>query len=544
MTNENALSLDEFMNNNGAAKNTTAENPAAPSNIPNTIMQNVSNNDLSKMTPVNPAELFANSPKREAPADPLMQALDSAVEREKNSISERINAIGDMQYKEFVEEQERKEQAALDEEDKFALGDNYVAGPTVRAEEYTGLEEGTNEISNTNKNENYPIEEPKKNYVYHNSDNDNDLADMADLPEVDDEDFEEDPLFIDDEDRKKKNSKILDGLKQDIKDRISPIKKKKFDLSTFTIAQKPMNAQKVMKLAVQVHKNTADWVLASSKRPISVSGLSGPEILKLNPDNSNRNRLNTFKDMYHVIYDHIIDGNKPEFETWLKQTKFIDLPHIYFAIYMATFGDSNFANYTCPKCKKVFIEDVKFSDMVSYKDDAIKEEIQKILKMDSTSPTSDSYTVDLKQVSDTYVFGLHSPSLWNIIIETASLSDQFIEKYTDLIDIVSFIDSIYVIDANNNQLIPVDTKPDANNQAKTSARRIKIFYDIIKTLNSEDYYSLRSMIADYEEDADAVTYKMPGAKCPDCGTEIPENTEIGPDAMLFTRHRLAAIGNM
>ena len=341
------------------------------------------------------------------------------------------------------------------------------------------------------------------------------------------------------------SNKLFEDLKTEVKQKITPIRNK-INLAAFTIAQKSQSAQKVMRLAVQPHRNIADWVMYSAERPISVTGLSGPEILKLNPENSGRNRLNTFRDMYRVIYDHVYDGNKPEFETWLKQVRFNDLQHIYFALYMATFGGSNFLSYSCPnkKCNKVFIKDVEFKDMVKYASDEAKQKVQSILKLDTTSPSNDTYPVDLVQISDSYVFGLRIPSVWNVIIETASLSDKFLEKHGDLIDIVAYIDSIYYIDTANNQLIPVDTKPDPNDQAKTSARRIKVFYDIIQQLSSEEYFNLGAAIKEYDNPGEQVTYMIPACTCPDCATEIPANDKISPDSMLFTRHQLAAIGNM
>ena len=367
------------------------------------------------------------------------------------------------------------------------------------------------------------------------------ILDHSSNEDLFDEEEESEPTDPDTAD----SEKILEDLKTEVKQKITPIRNK-IDLRAFTIAKKSESAQKVMRLATQTHRNVADWVMFTAERPISVTGLSGPEILKLNPDNSGRNRLNTFRDMYRVIYDHLYDANKPEFETWLKQVRFTDLQHIYFALYMATFGGSNFLSYSCPntKCNKVFIKDVEFKDMVKYADDNIKQKVQSILKLDSTSPSNDTYPVDLVQISDSYVFGLRAPSVWNVIIETASLSDKFLEKHGDLIDVVAYIDSIYYIDTANQRLVPIDTKPDPNDQAKTSARRIKVFYDIIQQLTSEEYFNLGAAIKEYDKPGEQLTYMIPACTCPDCATEIPANERVSPDAMLFTRHQLAAIGNM
>lgn len=512
--------------------------------------------DMSNMAPM---DIHSVLPKREKvnPFEASLYAdLDAAVAREKESITARQDELMQRQREEFEERAEQEAMAEQAKEDDFALngtpnakaddddlglygdepedGEEHVTFPNTSAPVRTTV---NTEVAPE------PVEEaPKTEVVIPKQTTVKNDKVVSILDMKDDGD-----LFDDEEAEAAKEeadvNNMLEDLKTAVKEKITPIRKS-LDLSKFTIAQKSISAQKVMKLAVQSHQNVADWIMFSANRPLSVTGLSGPEILKLNPENSSRNRLNTFRDMYRIIYDHVYDANKPEFETWLKQIRFVDVQHIYFALYMATFGGSNFVNYTCPKCNKVFVQDIKFEDMVSYASEETKEKVRSILKMDTTTPSNDTYPVDLVQISNNYVFGLRTPSVWNVIMETASLSDQFLEKHADLIDVVSYIDTIYIIDEETMSLVPVDTKPDPNDQAKTSARRIKVFYDVIRTLSSEDYYGLRAKINEYDENSNDVSYKIPACKCPECEAEIPENKDIAPDNMLFTRHQLAAIGNM
>lgn len=337
--------------------------------------------------------------------------------------------------------------------------------------------------------------------------------------------------------------KILENIKTQVKERVDTVRKS-IDLSKFTISKKAVSAQKVMKMAVRAHQTVADWMLYTANKPISVSGLSGSEILKLNPENTTRNRLNTFKDIYRIIFDHVIDANKPDFETWLKQTNFVDLQHIYFALYMATFGNSNFVNLECPKCKKIFIKDFKIEEMIEYANEEARAKVREILRNDTTTHKNDEYDVDIVQISNTYAFAVKTPSIWNVIIETASLSDKVLERYADLIDVVSYIDSIYIINESTSELVPIDYKIDPNDQAKTAARRVKAFYDVISSLSSEDYYHLRNVISNYDKSSNDVSYIIPATTCPDCRAEIPANKDITADGLVFTRHQLAAIGNM
>lgn len=515
-------------------------------------------------------------PKRQKTNDmeeSLFADLDAAVDRECESITERVEAIREAQREEVemkeaeveAEAQKKADAESVAQSIDFSNSDDEDFGLYDDDDDNASVEPAiTSHISamkaNTHSDE---ILEPITTNTHEVKDSikPSDIAEEEKEPIVariittektnildgvnDDDLFGDDDELAENEtsDSDKNSETMLEELKKEVKEKIT-LTKNALDLSKFTISKKSVNAQKAMKLAAQTRQSVADWTLLSAKRPISMTGLSGPEILKLNPENSSRNRLNTFRDMYRVIYEHVYDANKPEFETWLKQTRFVDLQHVYFALYMATFGGSNFVNYSCPHCNKVFIKDIKFEDMVVYADDETRQKVRDILKMDTTSPSNDEYPVDLFQISDSYAFGLRTPSIWNVIIETASLSDKFLERHADLIDIVSYIDGIYIIDKENGTLIPIDTKPDHNDQAKTSARRIKAYYDIISCLSSEDYYQLRSYISSYDEDAGKLNYQIPACTCPDCATEIPANTDITPDNMLFIRHQLAAIGNM
>lgn len=363
----------------------------------------------------------------------------------------------------------------------------------------------------------------------------------------DDDDNIDDEYDIDDTAEKSEEETIKE-LKSELETKL--VIKSKFDLSKFAIANKSITSEKANMIIANktiAVPNVADWMMYGAEKAISVSGLSGPEILKLNPANSTRNRLNTFKDIYRIIYDHIIDKSKPNYETWLKTTRFSDLAHIYFALYKATFANSNFITYECPnsKCKKMFIKEVNFDDMVSYANDEVKHNVEIFCKKDTNAPAKDFGESELFQISDNYAVALRHPSIWNVTIEVAALSDKFLEKYADMIDLISYIDNIYFIDSDHQMLVPINTKPVTNDLAKTSARRIATYIDnIINKFTSDEFFNLRGKVNEFDENNNAVTYKIPGATCPDCAEQIAETANIAPENLLFTRHQLAAIQSM
>ena len=169
------------------------------------------------------------------------------------------------------------------------------------------------------------------------------------------------------EEEKDERDKQFEQLQTELKKKVNPIKNK-IDLNSFKISKRPVTVSNALKSAAS-QIVVADWALFNRKRAITLSEFSGTEINKLNPENSLTNVMNTYKDIYKLIYDHVIDANKPKnMEEWLKTIYYKDRDHLYFAIYKASFARSNYIPYECTECKHVFVtEDIKIEDMVKYK---------------------------------------------------------------------------------------------------------------------------------------------------------------------------------
>ena len=346
----------------------------------------------------------------------------------------------------------------------------------------------------------------------------------------------ESELNVDVADNSANEEAMLNELRSAVKQNIPSIKNK-INLRNFKISDTPISAAKVSAFSI-ADVNQADWVLPNAERVVTVRGLSGPELFSMNPQNSNKSRINTFRQIYGIIYKHIVSKKPKSFDEWLKITRFSDIDHLYAALHRATFSGSNFVHYECPECNHVFIKDYDFEEMVQYRDDKAKEKIHRILNSADTSIPS--YDVKLSQISDDYVIGLKDPSIWNMVMETAALSEDFLSKYEDLMDTMSFIDSIYLIDRTTNELKPVSFDYDKDQPAKSTARKIIILSDIIKTLSSDNYFDLRNQIAQLFASSNDMTYKIPAAVCPKCGHKFEEEPTEGM-RMLFTRHQLGAL---
>lgn len=498
----------------------------------------------------------------------IMDDLDKAVAREKESITERINAITEMQRKEFEEQMAAKEEAEYKREE---TEDNQSLKVSVKEEDidWDNLfddEEKETEIKAAEKRSPITryVEEDTAQYTAPNSNLEPAKIDRE--VEEDNLDIDEDTTVTDTieevvEDPKPiaSSNEISDDLDKDlaaeigeevpdtdsimkrfaenVKERIAPITKR-FNLNDFTVGESPITCLDIKMMGLS-HVSVADHFLPNAGKIISCSALSGSELMAMNPENSNRSRLNTLKDIYSIMYKHVVSEKPKTFDEWLKTTRFNDLEHIYFALYKATFGGSNFMTYECPnkKCQDVFIEDVSFEDMINYADDEIKTKMQAIMSSGDSSITP--YEIVRQQISNNLAIGIRNPSIYNVVIEVSGLSDSFLEKYQDLMDIIVFIDNIYYIDYEHQVLEPVDFMPDKNNIAKTIARRIKIIADILRSLPSDNYFELRKAVADAFPSLAGVTYKIPAATCKKCGTQIPERV-IGAQELLFMRHQLGA----
>ena len=526
---------------------------------------------LADLNPINPKVFAAKDEDLQGPTmeNALFDQLDEALERTKRQTQELHEGIIEEAQEEAFEmgvdpvdgasnvpdapegqtssefDDLFKDDEADSEEDEDDVDEEFIRSHRSSKKATSVVEEKKQEVV-------APVKEEKDEYEeYKNSSNSilEDLADEEDDIFKDDIDEEDGDLYPSNEDEtpdapdledmsEEDRQKVVDEIKSQIKSNINPIKK--FDLDKFKIKKKPVSISTIMKIT-KAETNIADWVLPVSRRSISCSAISGTEIIKLDPRNSNRNRLNTYRDIYRIIYDHIIDNNKPEFEAWLKTTPYHDLEHYYFCIYKATFGKNNFMNRECtnPKCKHTFIADINVDDMINYANDDAKSLVTKIFEHDTTTRNHEIEN-DLVQISDTYAVSLSMPTIWSVVIESASLSQQFLEKYADLIDIYSFIDEIFFIDEENEELIPVDFKPVSNDQTKTIANKIRVCYNIINSLSSDQYITLLGYIRKMDSDNTIISYQVPECTCPKCGTKI-EAESATADELLFTRHQLGAI---
>lgn len=360
---------------------------------------------------------------------------------------------------------------------------------------------------------------------------------------------------VSDAEEKEKRNELRNAIRTSVKENFKPIENK-LNLAEFEIQKKPISASKVLNHIKETPVRTATTPLFSTtKKVVEVSEFTATEIQKLNPSLINQNNFYTvLRDRYQLLYNHIVDPNKPAtFEAWLKTVPEDAIDDYFFAAYKATFGAANILTYECPKeeCGNVFLKEVPVMSMIKYKNEAIKSEYLDLLHNGELNVSKDTYTAGLFQASDEYVFALKTPTLYERVFEPTLLDSKILETYGDLITLITYIDGIYVIDEANKKLIPVDMQPIHTDPRKTVRRRIKTCASIIRTLTSDQLQTLtvetdkydkpdskRNINDDDDEDTTPeIQYIYPECECPKCKSKIAEAV-ANPVDMLFTRHQL------
>lgn len=442
------------------------------------------------------------------------------------------------------EDKENKEEETIMEETK-------QTAPITTPESHTDMDEVVEEI------EDVKIKRETKSYTMIPNDNteSNDsnkevFNDDIVIPEsnpVDDIEEELEKELMEDDDMDKlegdgeTDEEIQERFKKSVIEKVKPVTKK-FDISTFSIANKKIPFSNATKSAT-THYRSAKWALMSTGRPITMRSFKSTELDALSNSGNEPTRYMSIKKKYNIIFDHIMDPKPKDVEEWAKVNSFLDIEHIWFAIYRACFEGSNFIPMDCSdtvKCKNIFLSDnVPIKDNVKFADENAKKKFNRIINSDS-NVTSLMYTSEVIPVSDDYAIAFKEPSIYNVEFESALLDKDFIEKHQDLVSIISYIDKIYKINHEAQTLEEIDLPVFPNNKTKTFKIKVLNYAKVIGTLDSDQYRFILTVVDQINKRGDELTYVYPEMSCPKCGATIPER-RVNAQSMVFLRHQLVAL---
>lgn len=359
--------------------------------------------------------------------------------------------------------------------------------------------------------------------------------DLAELLGEDDGESEEDDI----------NAKRLEILKDDVQKKIKPTSND-IDIRGFTISNKPISINNAINQAEMQSGRIVDWPLLGSNRICSMKEFKGKDIETLVQNVRGRNKANSIRQQYQLIYDHIVDPYKPQdVEAWAKTTSILDVDQLYACIYLSSFEGRNYLPYDCPDtgCNNSFLtESIPFMDMVKFKNDEVKEKFYKILNSEP-NPKHETYESKLIPISDCYAMEFKEPTIYDVVFISSYLDDEFINKYNDIVALAPYIDGIYYIDMADKTLRPVNIKKFVNDKVKTAKAKIITLSKIVKELTSDQFNMMATYANSMTNDVnDGVTFIMPEVHCPKCGTKIEERTYSAAE-LLFLRHHLTALLN-
>lgn len=325
------------------------------------------------------------------------------------------------------------------------------------------------------------------------------------------------------------------------------VTKDPIDLSKFKIRQAATSGNAILSTVNNKLQNfkKADWALYHTGRSMTFVECRGPELDSLRKTISNSNNINGVIASLRFIYNHTIDANKPDFEAWCKLIRTEDVESLYFGLYRACYADTNLVARACVSdkgCNKTSLIDTPINDMVKFENDEVKDKFNKILSGDTTTPTN-TFESELLQISDNFVISYSPPSLYSTFIQYATLSQNITDKYSDTLNTMAYIDGFFNINKETMELIPMSFTKYKNNINKTTISKLKMYIEILKTLNNDQYNIMIAKLNNLIQNP-KVTYIYPKAECPECGAELAEENIDSVLNLVFTRAQLVQVKSL
>jgi len=318
------------------------------------------------------------------------------------------------------------------------------------------------------------------------------------------------------------------------------------DFSQYTIQSEPVSMSAILNSTkMSRDKKYADWPLYYTGRTIRMEECDGIELDTLQSTINRSNSMNRVIATLKFAYNHNVDANKPPFEAWCQSIRTEDFDSLYFGLFMATYSDSCLLAVTDEEgdgaCGKPAVYDVDPMNMVSFKDDDVKKAFYELMNTDTTTSSKLQESIPL-QISDDFVITYKHASLYSTFVQYATIKEEIMNKYGDMLNTMAYVDQFFKIDRENKKLVPLKIKSYPNDLNKTVLTKLKAYNQILKTLNADQYNMLNGKLNNIIKEPE-VTYQYPELKCSECGHTIPSKPLDSVVNLLFTRAQLAQIKN-
>lgn len=328
---------------------------------------------------------------------------------------------------------------------------------------------------------------------------------------------------------------------------------KNMNTSQFVVSNKVINLQEAIKNIPGFSKKTertAIWPLTFAGRPFKASALKGPEIALLaDSDNSDSDRsVGLTVEQAKILFDHDASPYRPSsLESWAKTIPFSDVENIFAALYVASLKGANYIPMACPtlSCQHAYLsEDIKIEQMLKFSNDEAKQRFEDIKNVELTPENTGSYESVLNVINDKFAVAIKLPSIFTMLYEYGSvLGTDFFRKYKTMVSVIQYIDYIYYIDENTSQFQPIGWKTYFGDHSKSFKSKIATYSKILKEFDDTDFTVLLALISSLVNkmmDSRGISFEIPEAKCPKCGSKIDART-INARGLVFVRQRLVEL---
>ena len=513
----------------------------------------VSVNALAKNLPgKEPSEDGTKPPKL---VEDAVNAMYDRLDKSKKFISEEVMPVVKENIKEMKIEQElgeaQEDESTIDPTDEVQDEQEEVSSYEAPKDDFDFDE---NEEDDPATQPVQQVSEPKQediNSVENPIEQDisGDISDIDDL--ISELDKGQEEFTVGDNDVEETVEEARERFKETLNKEIK-VTKNEFDFSEFTIDKNPVSSSVILNSINNNNtKKKADWVLLGTGRSIRMEEGSGPELDALRKTIDNSNNLNGVIASLKMVYDHNVDANKPSFEAWCKTIKTEDLESLYFAYYLACYGDVNLVGRTCPDpktnkgvgCSKTSIINTPVKSMVKFKDKETEERFNTLLQQDTTTSGNNAIKSKMIIASDDIAISYSDPTLYTTFIQFSTLPPNIVDKYSDLLNSLAYINGFYAIDKVNKKFKPIAVKVYPNNLNKTILSKLKVYLEVLKTLTNDQYNVLTAKLNNLIQES-KISYIYPKTTCPECGAEIPEEEVQSVLSLLFTRAQLAQVKSL
>lgn len=338
------------------------------------------------------------------------------------------------------------------------------------------------------------------------------------------------------------DEEVLKKLQKLATEKLKPVSKK-LDISSFTVLKKPVsNVSSVFK---ESSVRVAKWPLPTQESIVLMKEFSGAELEKLREYSENTRSIDALSRRFNMIYSHIVSPKPSSFDTWLKTTPFDDVDSYFFAIYIACFKGSNYLPADCINnaCKETFLsDDIDIMDMVEFSDNEAKKKFTNLYNSDVSAVSGKGiYCTEVVPMNDKIAISFRQPSIYNIF-ELVTIDDKTRRDYSTIIDYIPYIDTIYIIDMENQQLIPVGYKMFADSNQRTIKSKIQKYNKMLSNLTVDEFAIIKAYVKAIAEKDSGISYVYPAIECPKCHT-MTEKTRTTAEELVFTRYQLGRLVN-